>query len=444
MFRRSKIVVGALLAATLAATLLVTVATPATAADGRSNPPPGPGWVWGAPLASLPTNCNADVDQGGWSQQIFYSSGRFSSSSYQLVPAVFYIGEPCYQAAQSNGQRIRLGGNAFSMPTATSPLTDTSQLTGSLSTGLVTSGDWYLRCATSEWTQSATVRTSNSSQTYSLAGPSASNSGSLQAAANVAGFSAWGTAVTDAQCPYVVSATGKVCYFITDGAAPWGSDTPHCVVITWWAEDWFRGKSYGRTGSYEQDLCTRDSTASSDCIYTLPSENIEGTSFDEVCAQAPVFTAPGWADFDQWVPSLVAWWQAAIGHYGRCLFYPINGWDQDELIPNRWETSSFAEATALMEDATDAFTFSESCGLIVPFGDVPAFPGASGGVSTCDWSGWGSTVRAGIGVVLTLGFAWWAIQFVITTLLALFRAVPMYDPLTMANMIHHHVPGNGE
>jgi hypothetical protein len=445
--RNATAVVRLLLIVVVLAGIVVTAlitATPASAATGRSNPPSGPGYVWGIPITSLPA-CPADVatmvaagpaEGGGWDDRTLFAYGQ-QTVSYPGTyprPQSSLLWEPCYYAAGTNAlQRLRIPYLSeqlnYNTPPPSSAGADIGYGSNLAGSGALTT----MECAFSEWstTTPTTVNTSINAGNWGLGG-----AGNAGGAGQV--NPQWGSAVSNglwsgsSGCSFLQSIDLQVCVGrnVLENTHT-GADAVECSVHTWTAERWFQESDYPATdGLY--DICQHLSGTHADCVYIDPPDDL---SLDVVCAYPPELVME-WGNWS-WLPD-------TIEHYARCLFNPPGGWDRQGLITNSWETSAFTDAGDVLAATTDAFTFSEGCGIILDFGGVDAMPGATGGVNSCDWSAWSPIVRTGLAVIMSLGFGWWAIQFVVHTLAALFRAVPMIDPVTYSTMIYGAVPPGGD
>lgn len=398
------------------------VAAPAqalTPPTTRSAPPVGTGYLWGAPLASLartsPDNCAVISNVGGWSKRVFYSAGtRFGTPTDVVVPGTFYLGEPCYNPLATGIGALSLGIRRYTMNFLTPPIPRAPNVEGGSFSGNpygTVSSDIYLMCQSSEWATSATRVNSNgtSSIEHNQALPTGGIKDVPGTASSNAGHQIWGNASTS--CPYLRSATIKLCVWA--GA---GNTGMACRSETWSAERWYANTKYGtkqgESGDPYIDQC-RINPSHPDCIYIDPPKgSIDGTDYAAVCAGMASFTAPGWANFSDWVPSIVAWWNMAIGHYARCLFVPWNGWDRDGAVASAWESQVIGEILSPIGSLTAAFNVGATCGTLVP--STAAVPGLV--VNTCEWY-WAPPVRTVLGYGVLIGGGIWLIRLTISTIL---------------------------
>ena len=121
--------------------------------------------------------------------------------------------------------------------------------------------------------------------------------------------------------------------------------------------------------------------------------NVDGTNFDIVCANAPVLVWNDWSRFPDW-----------IGHYARCLFNPLNGFDRTGEVKAEWENSAVADAVDAFNNAGAIVGVTGQCGLHDTYGipGVLVLP-----IDTCTWT-WVTPIqgilRIGIYIAGSLGF----------------------------------------
>jgi len=148
-------------------------------------------------------------------------------------------------------------------------------------------------------------------------------------------------------------------------------------------------------------ICTQ-ANAHPDCVYLGNPDNVDGSSFSQVCAYAPVFT---WGDW--------SWLKDFVGHYARCLTVPINGWDRENEIGPAWEKGAGGEISGQLTQLGNQIAIAETCGsLMQGTGSWAALS-----INTCSWNSWGGTLKGvlSIGVLMAGGF--FIVGFVVRTIL---------------------------
>jgi hypothetical protein len=108
-----------------------------------------------------------------------------------------------------------------------------------------------------------------------------------------------------------------------------------------------------------------------------------------------------WLDFN-WIP-------ATVGFYSQCLFRPANGWDRDKWVDSSWKASPAASILGTITGTVSALDVGETCGNLLGQGSGQW---AQLQVNSCSWT-WAAQVKIALGVVITLGSAWYLISFII-------------------------------
>jgi len=364
--------------------------SPASAAYVRPAQPPGAGVSWGVPVAQLSATCNPGtgdmVAAGGWSTRTFVSEtwgpGTTASPTAPPRPITAQLGEPCYTSGAASGYKIGFGGTtsqlAYGVPGGSvSAVVDLGR------SAYTTVSDGWLRCAATEWSTTSSIN-------YISSGGRAVNANWNDTRLSWGGnyFNFPGT------CNYLISAHLPVCTY----GADWITDNSdyRCSITTWSAENWYNNKAYkasegGTTADAQKLICLAIGGTHSDCVF-LGGSDIDGADFDQVCAYAPEFTFGDWN-----------WLKAAIGHYARCLWQPVNGFDKTGIVADSVAASPIAALTGPVTTALEAWQISGSCGSIFNTGSGTPLPGF--GFSTCGME-WGNIIRdiAGIGVLVFGGF----------------------------------------
>lgn len=422
---------AALVAALVVA--LVVVAAP-SAAEARTNPPAGAGYQWGYPLASLGSCITPDTlttwasrpSVGGW------GDNRTQTSTWKVgtttTPGMMALNrtmlEPCYGSTGTAGTAARIVLQTMQTRLAypasppyydgsTNCIGDCSGLGAPLSDKTTT----WVECQTTEW---ATTSTKVYLTTNGLIGGTANGSGTTSF-----GFGPQTQQVTNSQlpsfwnaiaCAYVRTINVRGCVYLVGNV--W-----QCEDFTWSAERSFRGTPYvdepTDPGAFICDLVSDHP----DCPYILPPGGINGTDPDSVCGAIPAFSAPGWDVFSSWIPTLVNYSQYWIRLYARCMWYPVNGFDRSGWVADAWASSSASAITVTVGSVVDGWQFSPDCGYLFESGPDDPLPGF--GINTCDWSSSAAPAKTLISWVMTIWFAWWAIQFLIACILGVVnRKIP--------------------
>lgn len=339
---------------------LLVYPVPANAAAARPAPP-GAGYEWGIATSALSATCSYP-DAGGWDRRNYRSlTGRgyngAAGAGVTVWPTSLVISEPCFATSGAGNLQTRLklawklGGVSVS--------SSSENALGSLTLGGHSSGspapavNQKVYCSTTEWTKtsSLTVRSGSTAVGptnfggypgnvfYTNGGPVVNSTGSPY----------WEGSTTG--CTYITKIEVSVCSWPTNSVG-----SANCLIARWTAERVFSGATY--TESIDdwnpvRDVCQLYAEHP-DCVYELPSDDIDGTDFNTVCAYAPEFA---WGDWN--------WLKDFVGHYARCLFEPVNGWDEPGLIEEAWELGGLYEAGDLVSTLISSVTFYEGCGTLV-------------------------------------------------------------------------------
>lgn len=351
------------LVAIVGALVLGGVALPAmsTPALTERNPPTSPGALYGVPMTGLPVCAQSDAMfpvSGGWAFTRNYTStgaGYPDTVSGYTSPRHVRLGEPCNVGSGTNNleTRIRvpwrLDGLTYTQAGTANSADIVLGCAGTYTPGLplCSATQQILRCGTAEWTAPSAVATRSfyTSSSTNLGGYPASTSFPLTSSSGVAPVTGSFTG-----CSHVIDMKLRVCI--------WNSNLNTdsvCYAASWSAETQFNVRPY-----IEEDpefvLCTLDPTYA-DCAFVL--EGIDGTDFNVVCAYPPVWDG----DFLHFSD----WFVLMIGHYGRCLFEPVNGWDREGTAQNSYDVKM-----GPILDSMDTLIFSwmglyEGCGVLGQF-----------------------------------------------------------------------------
>lgn len=361
-----------ILAATLVVGVLLVGGVLATAVPANALPtftrPPQPGVagvVWGVPIATFPA-CAASqtVEQyptnGGWTgTRSVVSTSQFSPGSSYVRSVSKGIGEPCFDSTASGINRLKMPHYTFALAYAPTPPVATADAGFGVRAGVsVVPRVW---CGTAEWSQPSSSPITGTGGNY---GGDPAQTANFRYAAPLNYFNT-GT------CNYIQKIELPACV-----PSPLGGAT--CTMMTWEADRAFRNAYYSDDDPYVA-ICEANPNHS-DCVFILPNDDIDGSDFDVVCANPPLFEVPDWDGFNRWVPYVVDWWNAAIGHYGRCLFVPVNGWDRDGAVYESWVRIGLSAANESIQDALFGWSFYESCGVVFS-APIMGHPFA---VNTCD------------------------------------------------------------
>lgn len=371
----------------------------ATSASARTSPPPGSGWKWGIAPSALPTSCSNDwgtPTTGGWDERQWISDGTIAANTASPPPAiralVLEFGEPCYVAGAFTSS-IRWGmveGQMSYGSAGTPPSVGSEIYIGASAAHPASEHLTYLRCQSSEWATTYTDVYMTTSGGWFLGGLSFGDG----AVHNTSGHNwAWDPS---ASCAYIREIHLSVCPL--SGFSQTGGT---CVPAIWSAERSFKGVLY-EDDPPEEAIC-KVHPEHPDCVYVLPPETIDGTDFDTVCAYAPVF---GWGDWN--------WLKDFVGHYARCLFQPVNGFDREGSVGLAWEDSPASELNTDMASIAGSVDVTEACGMLFNTGSWSVMPDF--GVNTCTWGSWGGPLKTFLSAVVTIFGGIWLIWLTVNTI----------------------------
>lgn len=220
-------------------------------------------------------------------------------------------------------------------------------------------------------------------------------------------------------CPFLNRIDLYVCTWAGNGP-----DTDGCYNVFWTADKWRGNTPYtGTDGGPTTELLCELYPNSPGCYEVLNPPYIDGTDFAQVCAGAPEFVAPGWANFADWIPSLVAWAGESVGHYAECLFVPVNGWDRNGELAAAWESSATGELGTVLTSSYESLVgITGTCGEL----GAGTINDLSWAIDTCSW-GWAADIRGiAVAIVLVLG-GWGIVQLLLRTVLGIMSG-NMPDP----------------
>lgn len=424
----------------LVVVLVVLVAgTPAHAASAAPPPtrdpsPALPGYAWGAPWDSIPVCAPSTSvpDRGGWSGRrvISFGSGNGVDNSYAspVQATVFTLDEPCrLTSGQTGNNRVRVGYEAQTLPSPAQPYVPGGSMhTRDTWTYGSSTLQAQLVCASASWSTAAQRTTYLRPTASGAVGnfPGIDSTASVDRRTSDPEGSFVGAGWQGSSCPFLVSIRYNVCHY------PAPSSALQCDSFVWAANEWFLNRSYDSTPA--DVLLCRNGAVSSECAYLDPPEDL---TWDTVCGVgAPSWSLPTPGDPLAWVeyfftdlfPYIAQFVSELISHYGRCMFVPPAGFDRHGTIPAAWGSSGFVNATAVIGDAVSAFTMTETCGTILDASGSQYLPELT--LDTCTWASWASPVKTFITWSGWLLFSWWAVQFVLQILMALFKAAPYPSP----------------
>lgn len=201
---------------------------------------------------------------------------------------------------------------------------------------------------------------------------------------------------TSANCPYLVRIELWVCIYVDHGPNDYS-----CAETTWTADKYREHGWYEDNGTPVGHICTLYPD-DPQCYEVLNPPYIDGTSWDDTCGKN--FPQLAWGDWD-WLPSVVR-------HLSSCLFTPVNGLDRLGWVRNAVDNSALGQVNELLNAGLDSFAFSPGCGPLVDDTDGPT--GLE--LNTCEWSDWAGQFRPIMATVLVVGFALWALHFIISML----------------------------
>lgn len=388
------------LAALLATAALVFLAvTPASALDpltGRP-PAPSPAHKWGIPWSEL-TNWgtllpDAATDElgyeyGGWVTQSPFLTFRTRSTfpTSPTTPVLATLQEP----GIFNGQ-LSVPVTWFFYPDNRPGAVFPDGSIGNADTSPATQEDAYVLCAGSEWqTMAGTKR------------PWTGTSGMILDGTTKKGGASAGNGVTAFTCPYIQLIQINVC---TQRVNSDNSVTATCEQWRWLADAAYRQNKYDKYNPTA--LCDTEPAGvavSPDCLFIIGVD--DPTDFDTVCAGAPLF--------DLLDPT---WFSRSVGHFSRCLFNPIAGFNADGQVTDAMAEFPYNDIIADVQNLGAVFTFDETCGQLFP---APQGFLSSLRINTCDWGTFSPVMKTSLTWLIVVMFYTWAVTFVISTLVGLF------------------------
>lgn len=345
-------------------TLIGSVAsTPALTAQALElrNPPTSPGALYGVPMTGLPVCAQSDAMfpvSGGWAFTRNYTStgaGYPDTVTGYTSPRHVRLGEPCNVGAGTNNleTRIRvpwtLDGLTYTQAGTANSADIVLGCAGTYTPGLplCSATQQTLRCGTSEWTAPGSVATRSfyTSSSTNLGGYPATTSFPLTSSSGVAPVTGSFTG-----CSHLIDMKLRVCI--------WNSNLNTdsvCYAASWSAETQFNARPY-----IEEDpelvLCTLDPTYA-DCAFVL--EGVDGTDFNAVCAYPPVWDG----DFLHFGD----WFVLMVGHYSKCLFQPVNGWDREGLAQRGYDEKIVPAQESIETLFTSWAGLYEGCGVVAQY-----------------------------------------------------------------------------
>jgi len=370
--------------------IVLTLASPLAAQAYERPPSPGPDFVWGMPttVTDMPTDDSSTMLSGGWNvsggpstspERSIKINGSTTPSDYYRVASVRFTEPYRY----GNGVRVDVVADAF--PDNRYPYPESSTFSFLSKSESTSYGTVAIFCSATEWTSPSGTGifeydSGLARNIYSSSGPITPHRLGTTSRTEAA----FGAAiVTSGFCPYLVRMQAVVKYH-TDG-----STIPKYRQYVWTANQWAKGYTYDDPNKYEA-LCEENSLYQ-ECIYYDPPE--DGSNFGAACANGPV---PVWLDFS-WLP-------AAIGHYARCLFLPLNGWDREKLVELAYSQSSLAEVGGQISNVFAPFDIAGSCGPLFTSGAGTPLPGF--GINTCSWTTLGNQVKPFLAAAILLSSGW--------------------------------------
>lgn len=391
----------------IVAGLLVPVAAHAAPPESRPAPPAGGNASWGMPRSALMACAEAYLeDSGGWNTRTQLTDDRGGNNlipdqpnNYAAVPSLVQLGEPCVASSTQIGIPTWQTWLSYSKPP--------SFFGGRME---YTRGDWLpdrdsleIICQSTEWSK---TQTSIKATATSLVVDHFLD-GRVSPKYNLSNMRYPASTVN---CPYIVRASVEICTWST-----WDDTGKKCQTHVWVAEWAFQKTPYqDDSDGGEKYLCQQSAELSGhdtttwhpDCLYLLPERNVDGTNYEVVCGNPP---EAAWLDW--------SWIAPTIGHYARCLFQPVNGFDRFGEVEHSFWGSPIAAVAGGFEAAVHSFETTGGCGVIVsspPTSVMGAFT-----VSTCSWSEWAPPIRFALGVFVSIWFGWWALQFFARSLVGL-------------------------
>lgn len=344
----------------LAGTLVSTPALTASAVELR-NPPTSPGALYGIPMTGLPVCAQSDgmfPAAGGWAFTRQYESvgaGYPDTVLGYTSPRLVRIGEICNTGSGTNNieTRIRVPWKLEGLRYTQAGSANSADIvlgcagTADASLPLCTADQQYVKCGVSEWTAPSSVvtRPLYTSSSTNLGGYPATTVFPLTSSTGVAPATGSFTG-----CSHLIEVKMRVCI--------WHSNVQtdrSCYVATWTAETQFNARPYIEDDPIHA-LCLLDPTYA-DCAFVL--EGVDGTDFNTVCAYPPVWDG----DFLHFGD----WFVLMLGHYSKCLFQPVNGWDREGLAQRGYDEKIVPAQESIETLFTSWAGLYEGCGVVAQY-----------------------------------------------------------------------------
>lgn len=355
-----------------------------------------------------------DTIAGGWGGSLggvkgFWSTGNGTGSACQ-APTFVRLGEPYYAAPYGlymdakfgyYNNIDRVGGEVGCAFAINDP--------GSIG------NPFQVTCQASEW---ATTTWTMASGAYG-----ASDSATFDGTAAPSRYQ-WVTLASRTSsdfavdCPYIRSIRSSICvYRLLETST-------YCESFVWSSV-----ASYNNT-SYENPDPLVNGCANPDIAAMLPEDCAPyngGPDYADYCQDPPELVVGDWLDFSTWVPNVIAHWQAWTGYEAWCLFVPLDGFDRGGWVADAWAGSAAAGIVSTIGAVGDGWAVAGDCGLLFESGSDDPVPNF--GINTCDYSSTAAPVKTLLSWAMSIGFAWWAVQFLIACILGVVnRKIP--SPIT--------------
>jgi hypothetical protein len=347
----------------------------------------------------------AAKDRGGWDDNYAgittWTAGTPNGHKCTVNPGALFMGEPAYNKNQ-DGESIAIAGTLRHM---TDSCDDPDPKEGDYTYGITNVvGDNRIQCANGS---GGTIVEYDQHS----GGPGVQGAGSVSVTNGARGSSVNGNDVGVATAMVLTShASGG--YFLGHYRAPCDrlvsikltvcvktkATILGCKVMNWGAERFVAKTPYASATAdpktnWQHDLCMADKRGT-ECADHV---KVDGTSFEDVCSTPP---PTAWLNWD--------WLAPTIGYYGKCLFFPQNGFDPDSRIQTTFAKSSVGTMQDSLVRITSTFNYSSRCGIIAD-GRGTIVPVV---INTCDWGSKYDGIRSLLAVGLWLGFGWWAVNFI--------------------------------
>jgi hypothetical protein len=378
---------------------LASAAIPGDPSDGSEY-----GWSWSQFPTVAMSAYNSDIPDAE-----FPAAGGISSSSRDfpsvgcnvsepnLQPAAITISEPFHSSNYYGDNTIMLGLKAVYLPDSDDSPCGAQASVGTPSSGLGTTTT--VVCGTSSWTEPG--------DTFTRSFVGYGNAGSPDTVGGGTTYRAGEASTDSGGCPYIISMTAAVSTW--NGIGPVFQD----YQVTWTAAQAESPKTY-KVETPAEIACaaatSAESTGACETTWKNDPENV-----------ASCGTPPNWQPFDvttygNFLPWLVFW--------PPCWFVPKGGFDTGGTIDAAVTASGVGQLNTDFADMAVYASIPESCGVIFNGAASHVGPTSFAGLSvnTCDWSAWSgiTTLKFIVGLGVTIGFGWWAIQFALGTLTGIY------------------------